>query len=81
MPQVYSRTAPSRPAIVVLVSATRLYGFGQLVDRVFKPFSAMPRNLGIAEKILPILTPEQRKIAADKIRDMANKGGELPFAH
>ncbi len=28
----------------------------------------------IAEKILPILTPEQRKIAADKLRDMANNG-------
>ncbi len=27
--------------------------------------------LGAAEKILPILTPEQRKIAADKIRSMA----------
>jgi Spy/CpxP family protein refolding chaperone len=31
----------------------------------------------MAEKIVPILTPEQRKIAADKIREMANKGG--PF--
>lgn len=39
------------------------------------------RFLDVAEKILPILTPEQRKIAADKIREMANKGGELPFAH
>ncbi|MBS2016834.1 MAG: Spy/CpxP family protein refolding chaperone [Deltaproteobacteria bacterium] len=37
--------------------------------------------LDMAEKILPILTPEQRKTAADKIRDMANKGGELPFGH
>lgn len=37
--------------------------------------------LDVAEKILPILTPEQRKIAADKIRDIANKGGELPFGH
>lgn len=37
--------------------------------------------LDVAEKILPILTPEQRKIAADKIREIANKGGELPFAH
>ena len=31
--------------------------------------------------IAEALTPEQRKIAADKIREMANKGGELPFAH
>jgi Spy/CpxP family protein refolding chaperone len=30
--------------------------------------------LGAAEKILPLLTPEQRKIAADKIRSMAEKG-------
>jgi len=37
--------------------------------------------LDVAEKILPVLTPEQRKIAADKIRDIANKGGELPFGH
>jgi Spy/CpxP family protein refolding chaperone len=29
------------------------------------------RMLGMAEKILPLLTPEQRKIAADKIRAMA----------
>lgn len=35
----------------------------------------------MAEKILPILTPEQRKIAADKVRTMANSGRELPFAH
>lgn len=35
------------------------------------------RMLDMAEKILPILTPEQRKIAADKIRAMAEKG-ELP---
>ena len=26
------------------------------------------KMLGVAEKILPILTPEQRKIAADKLR-------------
>ena len=37
--------------------------------------------LGVAEKILPILTPEQRKIAADKLRAMASSGAELPFAH
>jgi len=39
------------------------------------------RAIGVAEKVLPILTPEQRKIAADKLRAMANSGGELPFAH
>jgi Spy/CpxP family protein refolding chaperone len=39
------------------------------------------RVIGIAEKVLPILTPEQRKIAADKLRGMANAGIEMPFAH
>jgi len=39
------------------------------------------RALGVAEKILPILTPEQRKLAADKLRTMATSGAELPFAH
>ena len=34
---------------------------------------------GIAEKVLPILTAEQRKLAADKIRDMAQKGEMGPF--
>jgi Spy/CpxP family protein refolding chaperone len=33
-----------------------------------------------AEKILPILTPEQRKIAADKLRGMA-ESGENPILH
>jgi hypothetical protein len=36
--------------------------------------------LGLAEKVLPILTPEQRKIAADKLRAMS-ANGETPFAH
>lgn len=39
------------------------------------------RALGVAEKILPILTPDQRKIAAEKLRTMASSGAELPFAH
>lgn len=39
------------------------------------------RFASMAEKILPILTPEQRKIAAEKVRTMANSGRELPFAH
>lgn len=37
--------------------------------------------LGAAEKILPILTPEQRKIAADKIRTMAASGELAPLMH
>lgn len=36
------------------------------------------RIVGIAEKVLPILTPEQRKIAADKLRSLA-QSGEMPF--
>ncbi len=39
------------------------------------------RALGVAEKVLPILTPDQRKIAADKLRAMAASSAELPFAH
>jgi len=35
--------------------------------------------IDIATKILPILTPEQRAIAAQKIRDHAAKGGPMPF--
>lgn len=39
------------------------------------------RILGIAETVLPILTPEQRKVAADKVRAMASSGADMPFAH
>jgi len=39
------------------------------------------RMLGVVEKVLPILTPEQRKLAADKLRTMANAGAEMPFGH
>ncbi|MDB5213151.1 MAG: hypothetical protein JWO86_1078 [Myxococcaceae bacterium] len=39
------------------------------------------RALGVAEKILPILTADQRKIAAEKLRTMAGSGAELPLAH
>ncbi|MFO0734968.1 MAG: Spy/CpxP family protein refolding chaperone [Labilithrix sp.] len=35
----------------------------------------------IAEKVLPILTPEQRKIAADKLREMANGGDTSLLVH
>ena len=37
--------------------------------------------IGMAEKVLPILTPEQRKLAAEKLRTMANGGAEMPFGH
>jgi Spy/CpxP family protein refolding chaperone len=37
------------------------------------------RVVGIAEKVLPILTPEQRKLAAEKLRTLA--GTDIPFAH
>lgn len=37
------------------------------------------RFFGVAEKIVPILTPEQRKLAADKLRAMATQApGALP---
>ena len=39
------------------------------------------RFLGLAEKVLPILTPDQRKIAAEKLRAMANAGVDVPFGH
>jgi len=39
------------------------------------------RMIGFAEKVLPILTPEQRKLAADKIRTMAEKGEMGPLGH
>ena len=41
------------------------------VDRVSK----------IANQILPILTPEQRKIAADKLREMAQSGDSSLLVH
>lgn len=39
------------------------------------------RMTGFAEKILPILTPEQRKIAADKVRSMAAGGDATLLGH
>ena len=39
------------------------------------------RFIGLAEKVLPILTPDQRKIAAEKLRAMANAGVDVPFGH
>ncbi len=35
----------------------------------------------MAEKLLPILTAEQRKIAADKLRAMANGGDTSLLVH
>ena len=42
---------------------------------------AASRFVGIAEKVLPILTPDQRKLAADKLRGMANSGADVPLSH
>lgn len=39
------------------------------------------RMSNIAEKVLPILTPEQRKIAADKLRSMAASGDATLLEH
>lgn len=39
------------------------------------------KMIDVAEKVLPILTPEQRKIAADKLRAMADAGEMGPFGH
>ena len=39
------------------------------------------RIIGMAETVLPILTPEQRRIVADKIRQMAASGADMPFEH
>ncbi len=39
------------------------------------------RAVTMAETILPLLTPEQRKIAADKLRAMAKDGAEMPLVH
>ncbi|MBX3260166.1 MAG: hypothetical protein KIS78_21745 [Labilithrix sp.] len=51
------------------------------LDKVAPPHDAkatarfgVDRLSGFAEKVLPILTPEQRKIAADKVRAMAASG-------
>ncbi len=44
------------------------------VDLKDKATKGTEHFVGMAEKILPILTPEQRKIAADKLRGMAEKG-------
>ena len=33
--------------------------------------------VGVVEKVLPILTPKQRKLAAEKVRGMANAGHDF----
>lgn len=48
-------------------------------DMKEKAAAGTTRMLDFAEKILPILTPEQRKIAADELRSMSAAGG-MPFA-
>ncbi|AKU96075.1 hypothetical protein AKJ09_02739 [Labilithrix luteola] len=52
---------------------------GEHMKAVGKDMSG--RMLGTIEKILPILTPEQRKLAADKIRQMADSGEMGPLGH
>ncbi|HSO40379.1 MAG TPA: hypothetical protein VLT33_47965 [Labilithrix sp.] len=39
------------------------------------------RFIGLAEKVVPILTPDQRKVAAEKVRGMAASGADVPFGH
>ena len=39
------------------------------------------RMIGFAEKVLPVLTPEQRKIAADRLRARAASGELGPLSH
>lgn len=39
------------------------------------------RAITVVEKVLPILTPDQRKLAAEKLRGMANAGMDMPFGH
>ncbi|MBX3211643.1 MAG: Spy/CpxP family protein refolding chaperone [Labilithrix sp.] len=58
------------------------------LDQVAPPHDAkamarfgVDRMSGFAEKILPILTPEQRKIAADKVRAMAAGGDATLLGH
>jgi Spy/CpxP family protein refolding chaperone len=55
-------------------------GAGPHGDMKERAAQGTTRMLGLAEKVLPILTPEQRKIAADKLRAMS-ANGETPFAH
>ena len=49
------------------------------VDLRGKVSEGTTRAIDIAQKILPILTPEQRAIAAQKIREHAANGGPMPF--
>ncbi len=49
------------------------------VDLRGKVSEGTTRAIDIAQKILPILTPKQRGIAAQKIREHATNGGPMPF--
>lgn len=50
-----------------------------VVDLRSKVSEGTTKAIDIAQKILPILTPEQRAIAAQKIREHAANGGPMPF--
>jgi Spy/CpxP family protein refolding chaperone len=50
-------------------------------DKIGAQASGVDRMLSLAQGVLPILTPEQRKLAADRIRSMAANGAEGPFGH
>lgn len=52
---------------------------GKRIDLRDGAHEGTTRMLGAVEKILPILTPEQRKLAADKLRDFSAHGGPAPF--
>jgi Spy/CpxP family protein refolding chaperone len=49
------------------------------VDLRAKVSEGTTHAIDIAQKILPILTPEQRTTAAQKIREHATNGGPMPF--
>jgi Spy/CpxP family protein refolding chaperone len=54
---------------------------GKKVDLREKAAEGTTRMIGMAEKLLPILNAEQRKLAADKIREVAASGEAGPFGH
>ena len=49
------------------------------MDLHAKVAEGVPHIIGVAQKILPILTAEQRGLLAQKIRDAATSGGPMPF--
>ncbi len=74
--QMHERMGESKQALESF--RTDRFDADKLAPPIDKARAGSGHFLGIAEKVVPILTPEQRKIAADKIREIANKGGELP---